>query len=179
MNLTGLLRQFGRGFEKAVGLAAKGFALITSLAVLIMIVVGGADVLGTKLLNKPVPATFELTELLMVAIVFGGLAYAQLERRHIRVEFLLNRISPKGRGLLNLIAVLFGFTFFLILTWRASSYFWQSWMDQERGTSMARFPIYPSKFVMLTGSALMTLQLLIDIVRSVRGLWREFVSPSM
>lgn len=138
-------------------------ANISSLATVIMILMGAADVIGTKLFNTPVPATYETTETLMVALVFGGLAYAQLRKRHIQVELVTSRLPPRVRSFLDLIGLLIGTVFFILLTWRGAIFFWRSWLMGECEPSLIRFPIYPSKLVLLIGAGLMTMQLLIDL----------------
>ncbi|MBU2548713.1 MAG: TRAP transporter small permease [Proteobacteria bacterium] len=152
--------------------SASGLALTTSLAIIVMMVVGGADVIGSKLFNRSVPATVELTETLMVALVFGGLAYAQVQRRHVRVEFLAMRMPRRIRALMNLFSVLIGSGFFILMTWQCAIYFWFSWTNQETDTGLYRFPIYPAKLIMLIGSALMTIQLMMDIARTLSDLFR-------
>jgi len=158
-----LLVRTGRWIEKIVALAGTLLANIASLATVIMILIGTADVIGTKIFNTPVPATYETTETLMVALVFGGLAYAQLRKRHIQVELLTRRLSPKTRLFLDLVGLLIGTAFFTMLTWRGAIYFWRSWLMRECEPSLIRFPIYPSKLILLVGAGLMTMQLLIDL----------------
>jgi TRAP-type C4-dicarboxylate transport system permease small subunit len=168
----------GRKFRSLIRNSTLVFAFIASLAIVVMALIGGADVVGTKVLNIPVPGTFEITENLMVVLVFGGLAYAQVLKRHVRVEFLLRLLPPKGRVLLELLGLLIGDVYFTLLTWRCYLLFLESWLGRELGPSVIGFPIYPSKFLMLLGSGLMTLQLLIDTFEEVRALWDTFSSPT-
>ena len=163
--------RIGTTFEWLVVQGGAGFAVFCSGAIVIMMLVGGADVIGIKLFNTPVPMTLELTEMLMVALVFSGLAYAQSQKRHVRVEIIMRRLTPRAQAALELLAVLIGTIFFSLMTWRCALYFWSSWLFKETDTGLYHFPIYPSKFLMLVGSFLMTLQLLIDIVHIVRNLW--------
>ena len=148
-------------------------AIVTSVSIVVMMVVGAADVLGVALFRMPVPATFEITELMMVCAVFGGMAYAQAQQKHIRVLFLVRHFSRRVRGVLELVAVLVGVVFFSLLTWRCAVYFWQSWSDGETGTSLVKFPLYPSKLIMLIGAALMTLQLLVDLIPVLQAVFRR------
>ena len=65
---------------------------------LVSMLLGVADVVGTKFLDWPVPGTLEVTESTMVLIVFGALAYTQERRGHIRVELLLRLMSARGES---------------------------------------------------------------------------------
>jgi TRAP-type C4-dicarboxylate transport system permease small subunit len=170
----GWLGLLGHKFQKSVRMSALVFAVITSLAVVVMAMMGGADVFGTKVFNSPVPGTLEVTETLMVVLVFGGLAYAQVQRRHIKVEFLTRFLPAKAQIILELLGILVADVFFFLLTWRCYLYFLRSWFEREAGPSIIGFPIYPSKFFMLLGSVLMTLQLLVDTFCQARALWQAF-----
>ena len=59
---------------------ALGLLLLGSVGMIVSMLLGVADVVGTSFLGTPVPGTLEVTESTMVLIVFGALAYAQ-ERR--------------------------------------------------------------------------------------------------
>jgi len=71
--------------------AERAAALCAAIAMLGMMLIGTADVIGTAALNRPLPGAFELTEALMVATVFLALALSQREGRQIRVEILASR----------------------------------------------------------------------------------------
>jgi TRAP-type C4-dicarboxylate transport system permease small subunit len=162
-----IFKRIASAFDKAVGWAGSGYASVTSLATVIMIATGTLDVLGTKLFNKPMPATYESTEALMVALVFGGLAFAQRQKRHVRVEFLVQRFSPKTKKVLDLLGLIAGLGFFILFTWVAWKFFYRSWLEGETESSGIQFPIYPAKFIMFAGALLITLQLWIDTIKDV------------
>ena len=148
-------------------------AVASSLGILIMILMGTIDTLGTKLLDSPLSATVEATEALMVVLLFGGLAYAQLEGRHIRVELLIKRLPKKWQDILVLIGNVFGVVFFGLLTYYAVLLFWHSWLMRESAPSIVRFPIYPAKFFMIIGATMMTLQLAIDVIVEARNIFLQ------
>jgi len=164
------LTSAGRLIEKFVGAGGTGLALVTSWATVIMMLLGTADVVGTKFFNSPVPATYEATAALMVALVFGGLAYAQKLKRHVKVELLVCRFPAKAQALSEVAGLLIGAIFFALFTWRSFNLFWQSWIIKEAEAGIIRFPIYPGKLLMVLGAGLMTVQLLVDIVHATRRL---------
>ena len=55
-------------------------AAVAGLGVLVMMLLGGVDVITTKLLDWPIPGVYELTETLMVASVFLALALSQRQK---------------------------------------------------------------------------------------------------
>lgn len=147
------------------GLGMVLFGLVT-LAIFISMLAGTADVLSIRFLLETVPGAVEFSQNLMPVIVFGALAYIQREGQHVRVEFLYDRLGPRGRAgldLLNSIAV----------TFAAAALAWVSWQGFERSNAIKEagmafpFPIYPVKFFIVVGLSVMILKMFVDIFVSI------------
>ena len=78
------LRTVGRHLERALGWTVNTSAFGAASIVVILMVV--ADILGRKVLNKPVSMPYEVGAFMLVFIVFMGLACSQRKKAHIRVE---------------------------------------------------------------------------------------------
>lgn len=61
----------------------------------IMMLLVNIDVFGRYLFNRPVTGNVELTEMIMVFIVYLGMAYTHREKGHVRVEVFVDKL-PKG-----------------------------------------------------------------------------------
>ena len=68
--------------------------LVGGIGTIIAMLMGVMEIVGNQIIGIAVPGARELTESVMVLIVFGALAYAQLRRRHIRVELVYVRMGP-------------------------------------------------------------------------------------
>jgi TRAP-type C4-dicarboxylate transport system permease small subunit len=175
--LRSYLVALGGRVERSVGTIGSGFANITSLGLIVMILMGTIDVIGTKLFFTPLPTTYESTESLMVVITFGGFAFVQFKKRNIKINLLVRLFSPKAQVVSELAGNLLGFAFFAALTWRSVLYFLESFKVREYAEGLVPFPIYPSKFVMLLGAGLVTLQLLVDVVHTVKSICQMAATP--
>jgi TRAP-type C4-dicarboxylate transport system permease small subunit len=162
--------QTGSLVERCIAIAGIINVYIMGLALFVMMLVGTADVIGTKFAKWPIPGAYESTSALMVVIVFGGIAYAQLKKRHISVALVASRLPSRAREILSLTGLVLGAAYFGVLTWRCALFFWESWLIKESEASLIHFPLYPSKFIMIVGAGLMFLQLLVDIVHVVRDM---------
>ena len=58
---------------------------IASLAVLVMALVGGIDVISATALHRPIPGVYEATELLMVAVTMQAIGYFWI-RQVVKIE---------------------------------------------------------------------------------------------
>ena len=110
-------------------------ALLIGLMVLTVV-----NILGRWLFATPLPGTVELTEIGMVAIVFTGLAYAQVREDHIRVDLLYEQLGTRGRRVLGLFAALVSFATVAVVTWRLWVYAGQL-QASGRTTSALRIPL--------------------------------------
>ena len=162
--------QTGCLIERVIAIAGIILVYIMGLAVFAMMLMGTADVIGTKFAKWPIPGAYESTAALMVVVVFSGIAYAQLKKRHISVALVVNRLPARAREVLNLAGLVLGAVYFGVLAWRCSLFFWSSWLLKESEASLIHFPLYPSKFIMVVGASLMFLQLLVNIFHAIRDL---------
>ena len=110
-------------------------ALLIGLMVLTVV-----NIVGRWLFDTPLPGAVELTEIGMVAIVFMGLAYAQVRGDHIRVDLLYERLGARGRRVLDLFATLVSFATVVAMTWRLWVYAGQLEVS-GRTTSVLRIPL--------------------------------------
>ncbi len=157
--------------------------LVGGIGTIIAMLMGVMEIVGNQIIGIAVPGARELTESVMVLIVFGALAYAQLRRRHIRVELVYVRMGPKTRAAMDVIADLAALLFFGLLLWQAYREVEFSLMFGEATDGLIRFPLWPARIVLAVGTAMLMLQLvldlIIDITRVFTGREIENTDPSM
>ena len=129
---------------------------------------GTADVIGTQFFGQPVHGALELTESTMVVIVFGALTYAQIRRNHIRVELFYTRAGPRAQGLMDVFSDLMALLFFGLLLWQASFEAIFSFGIDESTFGLIRIPLWPARFILVGGTALLIVQLLFDLVTDLK-----------
>ena len=163
-------QSIARAVTRWIGIAGAVLAGVGGGALIIMMLLGTADVAGTNLLSKPVPAMFEATETLLVIVVFAPLAYLQIKRRQIGVDLLAARFPPRLKTASGVLSALVGFLFFMLITWRGGMLAWQSWQVREVIQGLVNFPIYPSKILLVIGSGLVTLRAGADVIEHTYNL---------
>ena len=131
---------------------------------------GTGDVIGTQFLGWPLPGALELTESTMTLIVFGGLAYAQIRRSHIRVEIVYARVGPRMRAAMDVFAHALGILFFGLLAWQAWGEAAFSIQIEEAPDGLIRFPLYPARIILLSGTVLLVVRLVLDVIEDVQRL---------
>jgi TRAP-type C4-dicarboxylate transport system permease small subunit len=168
-----------RGAASAQGAAGRAVlrldlagAVVAGVGVLVMMLIGAFDVVATHFLGRPIPGAFEITEAMMVASIFLAAAMAQRERKHIRVEILVDRLRPRARAILDLVAHLVTLGVFALITWYAWAAAAKSLAIGEFSAGLIRFPVWPAKLALAIGAAMMVMQSIADSAREIRALWR-------
>jgi TRAP-type C4-dicarboxylate transport system permease small subunit len=101
----------GAWLDRALGAAAA--ALLFSLMGLT-----AADVVGRYIFNWPIRGAFEITELLLLALIFAGLPLASRADEHVTLDFIDMLFGPGGRLLLRRLSHLACGLLTLGLAWR-------------------------------------------------------------
>jgi len=156
-------------FNRAVGALSTALLVVSAIAVLLSMVVGTADVIGTQLFLSPLHGATEGITELMVILVFLALPHVQRARRNIRVELVYSRFGPRPQSALDAVTAAAALVFFGLVFWQGLDAFSFSWRVKESTMSLVRIPIYPAKFAILLGAALTILQLVVDLIESTRA----------
>lgn len=150
--------------EKILNNIAGGIILTA-----MMLLVTG-DVLGRYLFNRPIHGTTEITEFMMVGLLYLTLAHTQTDKAHIRVEMFITHLSPGTRLILEMIAYLLGFILFVLITWQGILSAARAWEVWETTFGLILFPLFPAKVLIPIGSFLFSLRLLLDFIGGLKNL---------
>jgi len=104
-----------RVWEKRVD-AALGVA--ASVLLLAMMALTFADVVARYLFNRPIRGVFEVTELMLLVLIFAGLPLVSHGDEHVTMDFIDRMLPPRALAVLiravhTIVAALFFF-----LTWQ-------------------------------------------------------------
>jgi len=143
---------------------ALAVLLVGGIGMLTAMFLGTGDVVGTQFFGQPLHGAKEITESTMVLIVFGALAYAQIRRAHIRVELIYSHMTPRIQAAMDVVADLAGLVFFGILAWQCTIEAMLSWRVGEAADGLLRVPLYPARWILVTGTVLLMARLLLDLI---------------
>jgi TRAP-type C4-dicarboxylate transport system permease small subunit len=149
-------------------------SIVGAIVLFIMMLLTVGDVVGRYFFKRPIQGAHEITGLLLVCLAACALAYSQIKKGHIRVDLITERLPPKGRQIIDVVAYLFCLFASSLITWqtliRAGDYFFAT-----RGnlTEVLGIPFFP--FLLITGLGFFCLALvsLVDFIQSVIKVIRE------
>lgn len=153
-----------KNFYYLYGRMLRVFGLVSEVATFLMMVLVVANALGRYLLNSPISGTLEITESLLVVVIFLSVALTQYDGGHIRVTLLTRRVPRTWAKTLTVLCMLCGAAFFTWCSYAAWKFAYQSYSFNEQDWGTIRFPLYPVKFVVFVGITLMAIQFLLDAI---------------
>jgi TRAP-type C4-dicarboxylate transport system permease small subunit len=109
--VTGAEKTWERRADAVLGVAA-------SILLLCLMLLTFADVVARYLFNRPIRGAFEVTELLLLVLIFAGLPLVSHADEHVTMDFIDRLVPPRVLGALvravhGVVAALFFF-----LTWQ-------------------------------------------------------------
>jgi TRAP-type C4-dicarboxylate transport system permease small subunit len=145
----------------------KGMTVVSwsvTLFITFMIVI---DVFLRFIFNKPLPASWEISEVIMPYIVFFALARALSVGAHVQVTIVTNLLSNKGQVACNVFANLFSFCVCALCTYWSWLRFWESFSIREEILAAIPIPWWAGKFAMPVGMGIFCLQYLLNLAMNV------------
>ncbi len=139
---------------------------IGSIALAVLMFLTVADVFGRYLFNRPVHGTFELTEMLMVLIVFMALGLAQHDNEHISLDLAYNYIPGRLKAMTDTVVEAVNLVVVVGITWQLYEYSVRMSVGNYT-TAVLELPIYPFVILAIAGTASYVLAIIWDLVKSI------------
>lgn len=158
--------------EKVIRVASTTVMRVSMAVVLVLMFLGAADVIGRYFFNSPIAQARELSEVLLVAVVYFALAYTQLTKGHITIEILYNRFSPRLKAKAGIAVNIILLCLFGLMAWRGIASGLNYMGDYRRFVNF-RMPQYPFQFFIPLGSLIMCLVLILEIVQFISEMRKE------
>ena len=152
---------------KISGLFSFVFARIGCLALLMMMGVTVVDVAGRFIFNSPILGSFEITQYLIVVMVFSFIGYAQAEKWHVNVDILVNIFSGKTQSLINLFNCSISLVLMILIAWMGFEKALESLATGDKPMNLP-IPQYPFVFFLALGCGVLCIEFLRDILGTFR-----------
>jgi len=142
-----------------------------AFVVLGMMLLTVTEITLRKLAGYSMEGVFEGVELMLVGVVYLGLALVQHRGKNVRVELVVTRVPFKVRQALEVFTMLLAAAFFTVAIWMTGREAWASWLIKETTFLPAALPIYVARGIITLGLFFLWLRLLIQIGERIYNLW--------
>ncbi len=161
--------------DQAVVLLTRGAFYAGKGWILTMMFLTTADVALRWFLGKPIPGTLEVSEYMLVVFAVLCLAFVHESGSNVRVTVFETLFPRWFQALAAVVSNLLALSIIALLTWQA----WNMGIDEMRFRTVSdslKIPVYPFKFLLAFGAALLCLQLLRSLVSAVTRLLKPSVT---
>lgn len=155
-----------RLIEKRIEALGGAANWVAAAAVIAMMLVTTLDVL-LRALRSPIPGAYECAGLFSALAVAFSLAYTSIEKGHIAVEVLVQRLPVRTQALVQALNAGIAAVLFSVVTWQLVCYGIQVHRAGEVSLTTA-LPIYPFVFGVALGFALLCPVLAVECARALR-----------
>jgi len=155
---------------KAINFLSRVASYLAVVTVGVMMMLTVTDIFMRYVFARPITGSTEMIEFMMVILIVG-IVPAAMENRHIRVDILIERLTPKGQAALDAMTLLAGLCLVAIMGWRAfmASLFMIS--NDVRSPTLD-IPIFPFYVIVSVGFVFLMFSMIVLFMRKVVEVFR-------
>ncbi len=147
-------------YDRAVLFLSRLAATLAGLCILAVAFIVCYEVVMRGLFGAPTEWVLEISTYLIIAAGFLGLGITLRRRGHIQVDFVVERLSPRVRCILELCMTLLSAILFLIFMTESTDFVMTSFEYHKLSPSILRFPLWIPQIPLVLGSALLLMELI-------------------
>ncbi|MGY9039206.1 TRAP transporter small permease subunit [Sulfitobacter sp. M13] len=144
------------------------FALVSGIAVFMLMVLAVWSVGGRKFFASPLPGYVDWIEFAMPLIAIMGISYTQRNGGHVRMDILIGQLKGRALWAAETFSVLLIFILMIALIWGSWAHFQRSFdfaapMWSRDSSIDIGLPIWPAKLIVPMAFSVLALRLLLQI----------------
>lgn len=151
---------------KIIRFISRWFGYVSCIMMGLMMLLTTVDVVMRYVFNKPITGAPEVSELLMVVLVFPALAWNTVDRSQIRVDLLVNRWRHKTRLVMETCTLILTLAIYGVLTWRSGV----ESMETTDTSSLLAVPESIFRWVATVGFTLLCISIIAVIIEDIAAL---------
>ncbi len=171
MNETGSEGAAGWGslkkFVEAVEWVSLWAGKLSAYLTLPVIFVVSYEIVSRYVFHRPTIWAVETMIYGCAVIYVMAAAWALLDGRHVRIDMVYEKFSPRKKALLDSITFLFFALYIGMMVWATAKYAWRSVAILEMSDSPWRPPLWPMKVFLAVGVFLILLQGIAKFIRDL------------
>jgi TRAP-type C4-dicarboxylate transport system permease small subunit len=156
-------------FQRGLEFVESALNLLSTAILFFLLLYVNAEVVMRFVFNNPLPGHLELSQLLIAAAVFLGLAYAQARRSHVGIDILIKALPPGPALVVDTITLALSLAAVAVVVW----YSWDSALHAlaiNDITPTAELPTWWSKIALPIGGAVLCVRFLVQMIENLTRL---------
>ena len=159
-----------RDWLKGPTLISNSLAVVSGVGIVVLMFISVIDVFLRKFLSSGLGGAIEISEVMLVSVVFLALMAGEMTNTHVRTPVVTERMSGRTANIMHVIGLVPAAVFLA----------WATFLTAQQGLHSAslgefRFgvifvPIWPAKLIIPIGLAALTIAVLIKVITAVCNL---------
>ena len=143
---------------------ATNIVAMTVLVAMMLLTV--ADVAMRYAFRKPILGSLELSEYMMVCVVFLALPWCAALGRQVKVDLVVARFKPRMQAVVDSLTILFSLVVGVIITWRSLTES-LTLLQYNKVSSLLYIPTYIFYLIMSAGFTILCLVIITLLVKNI------------
>lgn len=160
------LSQVAHLLERAVFPASRILHIVGQGIIIMMVLITVADVILRYIFNKPILGSYEITEFMMVLLVFASAGYTMAVKGHVCVDLVTSQLPPRAQAIIESVTSLLALGLFSLVTWRNVLHA-ETVLRRHDVSAELFIPVSPFILFIALGVAVLCLVLLVHFFHSL------------
>lgn len=143
-------------------------AYLSNVTLLFLMFLTVVDVWGRYVLNRPLAGVLELTEYLMIPIVYFSLPWCAAKSGNVRVEIFIEKMGVKKRRILDSAGYILSLCIIALLALEGCATFLRV-IKERKASDILEIPAWPFYLCLVIGLILLGVTLFRQLAGTVRG----------
>lgn len=135
---------------------------------LCMMLLTTCDVIGRYIFNAPITGAYEITEVMMVTVIFLFIGYTQAEKAHISIDLVVRLLPKKLRMTIDLITHLLSLFIIILIAWMNILRCLEL-MRRNEVTAILYIPVAPFVLILAIGCLVYS----IELIKNINNLFKH------
>jgi len=157
-------------FVRFVEKVSYGTGYLGALVLLTIVILTMVEVVSRYVLQNPLILSDELGGYALVISTFLGMAYCAAGKGHIRITFVVERLSPLAAGRIRVFTLALGLAFVAVAAWVSWKFIGDSFNRNMRSNSMLMTPLKWPQMAIPIGFTLFALVAAGQLVKAIQDL---------
>ena len=155
-----------RNIERITG----SIGIMASFAIVPLVLATCYEVFARYVMDAPTIWAYEIGYILTGSHFLLGMAFTLKAGEHIRIDIFSGKFSPRTRSLIDLVGYSVTLPLMVWLTYALFQHLAAGYLRNEHsGQSAMNLPVWPFRVVFLVAFTLFALQILAEVIKSVRN----------
>lgn len=159
---------------KIIERVTGGVGILAALAIVPLVLATCYEVFSRYVMDAPTVWAYEVGYILTGTHFLLGMAYTLRHGEHIRIDIFSGKFAPRTRAVIDLAGYGVVLPLMIWLGYALLQYLVQGYVRGERsGQSAMNMPVWPFRIVFFVAFALLALQMLAEVMKTLRALRTE------